>query len=343
MRNDNTAAQPASPYIKEPWIDPVSHRAEVEHVIAAAMAAITAPILKRLKRLRIVEATGDYGGENHLQIGSDAIGRSGIEFRFAMPAWRTGVQQLGPVIADLVRSATRLANTASRLREFGELLSDIAAAAIAPAASGMAPMSVVAVGIYPRPDRWLTITVDVRMLACDLSVGVERVSGGSTTFIGDQLAGLVAAHLRRRSALAQAIVAGGSGWIDDVAARLLDLSGIDLAHACELLRCRSDLEFGYGGVGSCRSIGSVHWSDGTIRADVASRGAQDFFRVYHDVLSIEAEKLPATVAASLAKRRLRDVIDFDIIPADALIVDVREADGRLRLTLQIGRRVIQHA
>jgi hypothetical protein len=342
MQKDIAAAAVPKFHIDEPRIDPANRQAEIEQVITLATAVIPKAQMKKLGRLSFAAARDDDDYSYFGQIRSEAIGNSGLEFRFSMPARDTGHNDLTAIAAEVAEGAIRIARTAGGLRKIASSIRENAESALKPAASGIAQMRVVAVGITPEPH--VKITVDVEMLCDDLSLGIERVSeqtsGGGLDRLEERLATLAAKHIERRSALAQAKVAGATGWIDDSAVRILEISGLGRATALEMLRHDRQIDFCFGGDRGYDFTGGVYWDDGVVRGYVENRDRANPFRLEAKVLTIEANRLPASVIANLLGRHLGEVIDIDFIPGNSLIVGVEEWGEWLYLRLEIGRTLI---
>lgn len=343
MKNDIAAVATPAFHIHEPRIDPAKRQAEIEQVIALATAAIPKAQMKKLGRLSFAAARDDDDYSYFGQIRSEAIGNSGLEFRFPMPARDTGQNDLTAIAAEIAESATRAVRSAGSLRKTASAIRENAEAALKPAASGIAQMRVVALGITPGTH--VQITVDVEMLGDDLSPGTERVSehtsGGGLNRLEERLKALATKHVERRAALAQAKVAGATGWIDDSAVRILEVSGVGRTTALEMLRHDRQLDFFFGGDDGYDLMGGVYWDDGVVRGYVENRDHGNTFRLEAKVLTIEADRLPASVTPNLLGRHLGEVIDIDFIPGNSLIVEVEESGEWLYLRLEIGRAWIE--
>lgn len=270
------------------------------------------------------------------------MGPSGFEFRYPVPARSTGEGGLERHIANIVDAAVRTVKVAVGLRKWAGLLYEMGQAAIESATGGISPMRIVAVGITPEVAQGeISSTIDVEMLCCDLTTGVERVTGREPEEIERKLAKLVETHLERRRLLAQARVAGATGWIDEAALLVIDAAGLDRAEILALVRDRGDVEFSFGGPEGHDVRGALYWVDGVITGFAERRGADGLYRLNGRTLTIETKGVPATILASITGRRLREVVDLAIIPASALIVDVTEADDLLYLDLEIARLPIE--
>ena len=209
-------------------------------------------------------------------------------------------------------------------------------------------MRLVAIGATPgyTEEHW-KITVDVEMLGDDLTLGVERVcehamSGGMDR-LEERLQQLAAKHVARRRTLAEAKVAGASGWIDDAALRVLDVSGLGRSAAMEMLRLDRQVDFSFGGDDGYDLMGGVYWDDGVVRGYVENRERGNTYRLEAQILTIESGRLPSTIKGSLVGRHLREVLEFGYVPGNALIVEARESGDWLYLTLEIGRSLIERA
>lgn len=343
MQNDIVAAATKGPHITEPRIDPVARRAELEQVIAAATAAIPKALMKKLGKLSIADAMDDDDHYYFGQIRSEPVGKSGIEFRYPMPARNTGERGLEQTIEKLVESAVHVARVAGKLKKYVELMQEAADEAIASAKGGIWPMRVVAIGITPsRGDDHLLTTVDVEMLGCDLKRGIDRAAEYSIEKVEERLQKLAAVHIERSKALAQVTVAGGTGWIDDAAVRIVDAAGLPREQVLAILQSERQVEFSFGGEEGWDLMGGVHWDDGTLRGYIENRDRDATYRLEANQLLIPSKGLPATIIATLVGRRLRDVVDLDAIPPSALILHVEESGDWLYIDLEIGRSLIEH-
>jgi hypothetical protein len=347
MQNDIAAAADIvskGPHIDAPRIDPAVRKAEIDYVVTAANAALPKTVLKKLGALSLAAASEDDAPSYFAQIRSEPIGNSGCEFRFPLPARNTGRRDLDATVAELVDAALRFAKTGSKLRSYATLIREMAEEAIAPATGGIARMRVSAVGVTPHySEGEIDTTIDIEMLGEDLTSGIERVTERDTDKLDGKLAKLVAKHLERRKALAQAKAVGATGWIDDAALRIINAAGFDLAEIVGMLRTQRDVEFSYGGEDGYDVSGALGWRDGVIDGFAERRYTGGLFRLDGRVLTIETKGLLATVIADLVGRRLRDVIDLALIPENALIVDFSESGEWLYLELEISRSPIEAA
>ncbi|MDQ2736784.1 MAG: hypothetical protein M3Y55_17755, partial [Pseudomonadota bacterium] len=187
------------------------------------------------------------------------------------------------------------------------------------------------------------VTIDVEMLGRDLTLGIERVTENDTDCLNEKLAELVTKHLGRRKLLAQAKVAGASGWVDDAALRVIDAAGFDRAEILGVMRTQRQIEFSFGGVEGYDISGSLYWEDGLIWSFAERRKRGTTFALNGNMLTIERVGLLDTIIADMIGRRLRDVIDLALIPESALITDFEESEGWLHLELEIGRTTIETA
>ena len=342
MQNDIAAAAPQGPHFRDPKVDPVLRRAEIDEVIAAATAAMPKATMRKLVRLSFASAADDDDHSSFGQIRSEPIGASGLEFRFPMPARDTGRRDLDRLVTSLVEAAVAIARASSKLTKYVDLVREAAEEAIGPATGGISAMRVVAIGVTPElPGVGMRTTVDVEMLGCDLRPGVERATYHDFDGIERRLKELALKHVERRTALAQARVAGATGWIDDAVPLIAAEAGIGLADLVSRLRDQPDVEFYFGGEEGYDLTGAAYWVDGTIRGFVEDRTRGATFRLQTDQLTIEANGLPATIVADLVGRRLREVVDLRFIPTSALIVDVHESGDWLYLDLEIGRSTVE--
>jgi hypothetical protein len=348
MQNDIVAAASPTFHIDLPKIDPAERSAEIDRVIAIATAAIPKAQMKKLGRLSFAQARDDDDHSYFGQIRSEPLGACGLEFRFPMPARETGHQDPEQVAAKLAESAVCIARESRGLKKFAALMREVVDEAIESAKGGIAELRVIALGVTPgRSAEQLKVTIDVEMLGDDLTTGIERVTeltdGGGLDRLQERLKELCAKHVERRKALARAKVAGVSGWIDDSALRILDVSGLGRSAALAMLRLDRQVDFRFGGERGYELMGGVYWEDGVVCGYVESRERGKAFRLEAGVLTIESNQLPATIVASLVGRHLGGLIDIDFIPGNALITEVGESGEWLYLRLEIGTTPIEEA
>ena len=236
MQHDISAAAAPLFHIDPPRIDPVQRRAEIDRVIEIATAAILRAQMRKLGGLSFAPARDDDDHSYFGQIRSEPVGNTGLKFRFPMSARGTGDRDLEHVAAELVEGADCIARATRTLKKLSPVFHDAADKAIEAGKGGIAEMRIVAIGLTPgRAAEQLKVTVDVEMLGDDLRAGIERVSehtrGGRLERLEERLRDLAAKHVERRKVLARAKVAGATGFIDDSALRVLDISGLGRAAA----------------------------------------------------------------------------------------------------------------
>lgn len=342
MQNDIVAAAIKGPHIDAPRIDPAVRQAEIDYILTTANAALPKAVLKKLGGLSLARASQDNDNAYFAQIRSEPIGPSGVEFRYPIPARATGEGGLDGHVANIVEAAVGVAKPSRAMRDWTDAMRQIGQEAIQPATGGIWPMRAVAVGATPiYAQGRMDVTIDVEMLGCDLSVGIERATAHGPDEIEVKLAKLVETHLLRSRTLAQAKVAGATGWIDEAALNIIDVAGLDRAEILTLVRDRHDVEFSFGGEEGYDVSGALYWVDGVITGFAERRTKAGLYRLGGKTLTIETRGLPATIISSMLGRRLREVVDLEIIPESALIVDINEADDLLYLELEIARRPIE--
>lgn len=342
MQNDIVAAANRGPKIGEPRIDPAMRQAEIEQILARANWALPKPALRKLGPLSLAAASEDSDQRYFAQVRSEPIGNTGIEFRYPIPARDTGKGSIERKVAKLVEAAVRTAEHAARLRKLNSLVREKTDDAIGSAAGGFSPMCLAAVGVTPSPaEGELAITIDVEMLGCDLTLGIERVTAWGVGEVKSKLKKLAEVHLARRKTLVQAQMADASAFIDEAAVRIIEAAGLERSAILRLVRERRDVEFSWGGEEGYDTRGALFWVDGMITGYAEHRSSNAFFRLDGSQLTIEATGLPATVIVGLPGRRLRDVIDIDVIPPSAFILDATESNGLLYLDLEISRRPLE--
>lgn len=342
MQNDIVAAASKGPHIAPPRVDPAVRQAEIDYILETANAALPKSIQKKLGRLSLAPASEDNDRNYFAQIRSEPIGAAGLEFRYPIPVRDTGEGGMDSHIANIVEAAVLTAGQASTLRRWTATMREMVLAIVDPASSGFAPMRFVAVGIKPvTSNGQMDITIDVEMLGCDLTTGIERVTAREVHHVKSELETLVETHFARRKTLAQAKVAGASGFVDEAALRIIDAARLDRAEILGLLRDRREVDFSFGGDEGYDVRGALFWVDGVISGYAERRNAGVLFRLDDKRLTIEATGLPATIIATLPGKRLREVVDIDIVPPNALILDVADSGDLLYFDLAIGRRGIE--
>lgn len=335
-------------HMEEPRIDPAARRAEIEQVIALATSAIPKGQMRKLGTLSFAPARDDDDHSYFGQIRSEPIGSSGLEFRFPISARGTGDRDIVTIAAELADFAQRISRRTSGLKKLAAIVREIADEALKPAQGGIAEMRLVAIGATPGyTAEQFKMTVDVEMLGDDLTAGIERVCEATMSDgldrLEERLRELAAKHVKRRQILAEAKVAGASGWIDDSALRVLELSGLGRRAGVDVLRLDRQVDLHFGGENGYDVKGGVYWDDGVVRGYVENRDREKTYRLEAKVLTLKSDVLPSTVAACLVGRHLGEVLEFDYVPANALIVEVRESGDWLYLQLEIGRSPIEQA
>jgi hypothetical protein len=207
-----------------------------------------------------------------------------------------------------------------------------------PTQGGISPMRLQAIGldIGDTPGT-VRFTLDVAMLGHDLSFGVHRFKAKDLEDVESLMPRLVARHLKRREVLAQAMAAGGVGWIDDAALAIMNAAGVQLPDALTKMGAEVELSFCFGGDDGFQCQGQLHWEDGTIRGYVSRDDGGAYFQFANNTLRIDARAFPSTIIASLVGRRLGEVIDLNLIPSSAMIVGINEAGRIIDIHLETGR------
>ncbi|MFA5990320.1 MAG: hypothetical protein WC803_12045 [Sphingomonas sp.] len=338
MENDIAASTVSGPQVEPPRLDPVARQAEIAQVLAAATEAMPRSVMRKLGRLSVAEALEDDDQAYFLQIRSEPIGTSGVEFRFPLPAFRSDEPDVDRKVGELVEAATAIVRATKPLKAFSQIIRENAQRVIGSATDGISPLQIVAIGARPTPTG-IETTIDLRTLGADLRVGVHRVSETDTDRLDRKLRQLVETHLRCQTELARVTVAGGTGWIDDAALGVIGMAGLDPTAVLRMLKIQRDVEFRFGD----GATGAVYWEDGTIRGHIVSRGPASHYRLDGDLLTVNAKGLPATILAALVGRRLRNVVDIECIPHSALITGTEQRGDMLKLTMELGRRTIEQA
>ena len=269
MQNDIAATADAvakGPTIDAPRIEPAVRQAEIDYILAVASAALPKTALRKLGGLSLAAASEDNAQS---YFAADPVGTDrqfGVRVPLSDPPARdTGRQDLDATVAKVVEAASQVAPTGPKLRKYAALIRDMAEETIAPATGGIARMRIAAIGVTRvSSEGAVSTTIDVEMLGCDLTSGIERVTERDTDNLEVKLAKLVAAHLERRKALAQAKAAGASGWIDDAALRIIDAAGFDRADVVAMVRSKREVEFSYGGEDGYEVSGALGWRNGVI-------------------------------------------------------------------------------
>lgn len=278
MQNRIAAAAKGA-HMCAPRIDPERRRAEIDQVLAAANTALPKAALRKLGKLSFAPAIADDDKAYHAQIRSEPIGRSGLEFRCPIPA-TGGDGDLDGLVDKVVEAAVVTARISSKLGEWSKVVRELADGGIEPATGGIANMRVLAIGATPDLHGGeLKPTIDVEMLACDLRVGVERVSERDFGGLEEKLGKLVAVHLARSKVLAQAKVQGTSGWVDDAALLIIDAAGFDREDILATMASREEVEFSFGGDEGHDVMGALYWSNGVIKGYAERRDVGKLYRL----------------------------------------------------------------
>ena len=338
MQNDIVAA-PSSPRIRDRHIDATRQPDELNQIVVAATAAMPAHILEVLGSLSPALArNGDHCIEP--QIRSEPIGASRCEFRYPVPASAPELSDVDGMVTALVAAAVQTAYSIPALEEWVERVRTMAERAIRPTNGALAPIEITAIGVTPYFDGdEFETTIDFTTLGSDLKPTTQRVSESELFRLEENLKQRVATHIVRREVLAAAMVAGVTGWVDDAALGIMAAAGLDRAETLGMLATTRDIEFSFGGEHGEDRTGELFWENGVIRCYVEQGAA---FQLEGSELSIP-KVLPGTIVATLPGRCLRDVVDLELIPANALIVEVVEDPSWLKLRLEIGRTPIEEA
>ena len=340
MQNDIVADGAQRWRIDPPRVDAAALEAELDRTVAAASEATPSAIMDKLSSFSVSLASEGHG---RAQIRSEPIGATGCEFRFDIPMRNTPLQDVEPTAKRLVDAAVATVKSARRWASATRQIRDMAESLINEDRGGISRMRVIAVGVCPIDRDRIATIVDVETLGRDLRPAVHRISALDVAQLAANMKPLVEAHRLRRDALAQAVVSNASGWIDHAALRILDRAGMDRAEIVELLRGQREVEFSLPNEDGDLLIGSVYWADGIIMGYVESRELGATFRLESNQLLIEPQELPAAIVASLPGRRLRQLVDIDFVPPDALILDVLQSSDWMMLDLEFGRSTIEDA
>jgi len=178
------------------------------------------------------------------------------------------------------------------------------------------------------------------MLGDDLTVDVDRVTDRDIDRLEEKVAELVAKHMARQKLWTLATASRACGWIDDVALRIMEASGLSCSEVIARLRGASDLDFYFGGDGYDVSA-CLNWEDGVIRGHF--RPLENDCDFGADLLTLLRSKALETDIASLPGRRFGDLYEQAFIPADALITAVTTSHDWLYVRLTVGISLIDDA
>lgn len=329
------------PDFDAPRVNRIERDRDVEAILAELTADLPEAALSKLVRLTYTdEMNGNAGvGVRSCQIRSEPIGSSGIEFRHPLPFEPGGIPGIQAFAERVANAAERVAHAAEDLGGIATQTREEAEAMMEGTLGGISPMRFHAFGFSPlKTPEDLMFTLDVVMLGHDLRMNVARITDRMLEGLSSRLSRLVSIHMERTKVLAQVIVAGGVGWIDETAMRIIELAGAQQANVIARLRTDEDVRFSFGGEDGHSYACSMFWEDGTIRGCVDS--ASGTFRLHADVLRIDPTRLPGTTVAAMVGQSLRKVVDLDLIPHNALIVGMTEAGKVLDLKLEIGRSLV---
>jgi len=162
----------------------------------------------------------------------------------------------------------------------------------------------------------------------------------------DKIAQMLAIHARHASSLAAGSSHGSGRAISDLASSIIAKAGLELGDVLAKLRDVGEvsLELDDGRCWAC-----LRWQGGVLHGDFQEiLNGEQLLRVFGDTLSVNLD-LPATIRTALPGRKIGELIGHPLIPPQAVIEAITEADGRrahgprgprLNISLRMGASAI---
>ncbi|MGY2733577.1 hypothetical protein [Sphingomonas sp. UYP23] len=340
MQSQIAAAKITGPNFTEPRVDPTKRQEEIVEILRIANQSRKG--LSRFSEFSLAPARLDDAYTYFAQI--RAVPRSGFgnaEFRFDIPARHSGEHE-PKVVAANVLAAARLYNRHTRVGPYAKCVRELVEAAIEPATKWLKPMRLVAFGMSASAHGDLPkLSVDLEMLGEDLTVGIDRVVEHDIDRLEEKVAEQVAKHMAREKLWTIATASRACGWIDDIALRIVEASGMTCGEVVSRLRDTEFLDFCFGGEEGYDVSACLNWEDGVIRGHFRSLKNDCDFGA--DQLTVLRDKVSETDVASLPGRRFADLYEQPFIPADALITSVFTNGDWLYVRVAVGMSLIDEA
>lgn len=340
MLSQIAAAKTTGLSFREPRVDPVKRQEEIAEILKIANQARSG--LSRLSKFSVAPARHDDAYSYFAQIrASTRSGFGGAEFRFDIPARDTGKYEPQDIAADLLAAARRF-NRLTGLAPYAKLVRSVIENTIEPATDKLVPMRLIAFGISMSAHGGdFEMAVDFEMLGDDLTIGIDRVTDRGIDRLEVKLAEQVATHIAREKLWIDAAASRACGWIDDIARRILDASGMSCSEVVSRLRKSRDLEFYLRRNDGHNVSACLNWQDGVIRGHFRPLANDCDFGA--DLLTVLREKVSEADIASLPGRRFYDLFEQPFIPADALITSACTAGDWLYVKVAVGMSLIDEA
>ena len=337
MQTKIIAQTAQGPSFKEPRINPLKRQKEIAAILTIANRSRKG--LSRFSKFSLAPARRDNAYTYFAQI--RAIPRSGFggaEFRFDIPARDTG-QYDADGVAQKLLAAAHLFNRVTAIAPYAKSVRATVEKVIEPATDLLKPIRLVAVGMTLDPHSGEPkLAVDLEMLGDDLTMGIDRVTDHDIERLAEKVAEQVALHKTREQLWTVATASRARGWIDDIALRIVDASGMSLSEVVSRLRETPELEFYFGGEEGYDVSACLNWEDGVIRSHFRPLGNDCDFGA--DLLTVLREKVTEADTSSLPGRRFGNLFEQSFIPADALITSVATSYDWLYVRLAVGTSLI---
>jgi len=148
------------------------------------------------------------------------------------------------------------------------------------------------------------------------------IDHGPSSF-SDKIVHELAVHARRASLLPAGGDHGSGRAISDLASNIIAAAGVELSEVLSKLRDLGEMSFEFDN-GRYRS--GLRWNSGVLHGDFQeiSNGEQ-LLRIFGDTLSLNLD-LPATIRTALPGRKIGALIKHPLIPSEAVIEAIAEAD-----------------
>lgn len=144
------------------------------------------------------------------------------------------------------------------------------------------------------------------------------------------LANLLSDHARRADVLDLERSSGSRGSVDQTAQRVLDVAGMGLESALDMLERRNELVLGFN---HGRLLGRLRWDEGVLKGEVSDAASGDY--VWQDSYTFW-QRLPPRLHKGLIGTTLGSVAPRPYLPTDAIITSVADWGGNgTRIDLRI--------
>lgn len=344
MQNDIGTSAPAGLVIKKGRVDPQQRQVELEAIIDGANKALKGAACRDIGPLSFATARNHDDGHYFGQLRSQPLDRfGGLEFRFHLPAWDSGRPDTAHVVGMVVDAVRKFRNARKETAAYAASLRQSVDAILHANRSHHPSARVAGLGLaFHAMGCDFDDVVDIEMLGDGLEFGIDRVHDSDDNRFWEKLTKLLAKHKLRADLHAKAKANRGIGWIDALAVRVLDASGLDRRGTIHQLQKRRGLDFYWEGIdergGETGHSGSLYWQDGVIRCNVEVFGTDSQFRC--DTLTTKRPPLPETVICALPGQRFGAVFEHSFIPADAIMTGVEEAGEWLYVHLAVAELLI---